>query len=209
MSAKEKLTDRDFQKAADLLGVEVAAIKAVDAVESRGSGFYGTGEPTILFERHIFHRLTNGKFDRTHPSISNKAAGGYGSAAGTHQHGKLQKAAALDRNAALQSASWGRFQIMGFNHKLAGHDTVQSFINAMYRSELDQLMAFVDFLKSAGLVKHLRNKDWNAFARGYNGPAYAKHGYHTKLAREYARFKSAERAQAKERDDKESNDEQH
>ncbi|AZA64465.1 DUF3380 domain-containing protein [Chryseobacterium carnipullorum] len=56
------LTEQDYINAAKELGCEVAAIKAVAEVESRGSGFLSSGEPKILFERHRFYKYTNGKY---------------------------------------------------------------------------------------------------------------------------------------------------
>lgn len=187
---KNKLTEKDFEWAAQQLNVEVAAIKAVDAIESRGSGFYADDQPTILFERHVFSKETGGVYDEILPNLSNKKPGGYGSASGQNQHFKLQQAARLNRDAALKSASWGRFQIMGFNYKLAGFKDLQSFINAIYSSEFEQLKAFVKFLKSTGLDKPLRDKNWAAFAKGYNGPGYAKNAYDVKLKQAYEKFKN-------------------
>jgi hypothetical protein len=94
----------------------------------------------------------------------------------------------LDRNAALKSASWGRFQIMGFNHVLAGHPTVDLFVDAMHRSESAHLDAFGAFLRSTGLADSLKNKDWAKFAKGYNGPAYADNKYDIKLEHAYAKY---------------------
>ena len=196
---KPTLTPDDFSRAALRLACDIAAVKAVAAVESRGSGFLPDGQPVILFERHIFHRLTKGRWtDRRgdlgdgtgyylYRDISNPVRGGYGSE-GQHQHDRLAKAAKLDRSAALQSASWGMFQIMGFNYQLAGHETLQSFINAMYRSEGDHLDAFVEFNISEGLDKYLRAHRWSAYARRYNGTAYARNQYHTRLATAWKRF---------------------
>lgn len=184
---KPTLTEADFQRAAASLCCEVAAIKAVTEVEAPKGGFNPDGTPTILFERHIFHRETGGRFSKSHPSISNPSPGGYGSYAS--QHSRLGEAAKLDRTAALRSASWGKFQIMGFNHKAAGHATVQAFVNAMYRSEGEQLDAFVAFIKAdPTLHKALREKQWATFARLYNGPAYEKNSYDTKLEAAYKRF---------------------
>ncbi len=77
---------------------------------------------------------------------------------------------ALDREAALCSASWGKYQIMGSNFAEAGYDTVEAFVADMVHSEAYQLDAFVAFLQNTGIDKHLIAKDWAAFARGYNGP---------------------------------------
>lgn len=186
---KPRLSEEDFKRAAEALGTAVNVVKAVTAVESRGEGFLPTGEPVILFERHIFSRETNRRFDASHPDISNRKPGGYGST--SSQHKRLQRAAALDREAALRSASWGLFQIMGFNHEAAGHSTLQGFINAMYRSEGAQLDAFVDFIKADQTMwDALRSRRWAAFAARYNGPSYAKNQYDTKLAREFSRLEA-------------------
>ncbi|WP_354668699.1 N-acetylmuramidase domain-containing protein, partial [uncultured Duncaniella sp.] len=36
-------------------------------------------------------------------------------------------------------------------------------------------------------------KNWAAFARGYNGPAYARRRYHTRMASAYARHSKCEK----------------
>lgn len=189
-------SDEAFKHAAVRLCCEEAAIRAVAAVEAGPEGaFLDTGEPVILFERHIFHRLTGGKYDgATAPNVPGAAAviskrrpGGYGRY--SDQHPRLQGAAALDREAALKSASWGLFQILGVNHAQAGHGTIQSFVNAMYRSVDDHLSAFVSFiLKDERLVMALRTKKWADFARIYNGPNYAKNRYDVKMREAFSEF---------------------
>lgn len=178
---KAVLTMADFQRAAVALACSVPAIRAVCAVEAPKGGFLSDGRPAILFERHKFSQLTGGAYDASHPTISNRKAGGYG-AEGAWQHDRLALAAALNRDAALKSASWGKFQIMGFNHVAAGHATLQGFINAMYASEGAHLDAFVDFVLSQGLADELRECRWADFARRYNGVDYAINRYDTKLA---------------------------
>lgn len=180
------LQECDYVTAANLLGCEVAAIKAVAEVESTGSGFQVDGKPKILFERHYFHKLTGGKFSKQYPSISNPTPGGYGASA--NQHARLEQAAKLDRNAALQSASWGKFQIMGSHWKSLGYSSVQEFVNAMYASETEHLMAFVRFVKVNGLADELKRKDWAGFARGYNGPNYRINKYDEKMAAAYKKY---------------------
>jgi hypothetical protein len=185
---KPTLTEEDYIAAADKLGVEVAIIKAVAEVESKGKGFLDTGEPVILFERHKFHTFTGGLFDKSHPNISNKKPGGYGKV--SDQHKRLQEAASLDRDAALRSASWGKFQIMGFNWAALGYESVQDFVNAMYISEAEHLDAFLRFITVNNLLQYLKDKNWAKFARGYNGKDYKINDYDGKLARAYKKFKS-------------------
>lgn len=185
--SKAKLQITDFQKAAKELNCEVAAIRAVAEVESLDGGFLPDGRPKILFERHVFHKRTHGIYSALHPDISNSKPGGYGSQ-GANQHVRLGKASGLNRIAALQSASWGMFQIMGYHWHVLGYKTLQEFINAMYESESKQLEAFVRFIKVNNLADELRNKQWAKFARAYNGPNYAKNKYDTKMATAYNKY---------------------
>lgn len=115
------LDDADIVAEAQRLGCEPAAIWAVCEVESAGSGFLPDGRPKILFEAKAFHTQTDGAYDGSHPNISSPSwdRSLYG-ASGAHQYVRLAEAVALDREAALNSASWGRFQIMGFNHEMVG-----------------------------------------------------------------------------------------
>ncbi|MGH7812080.1 MAG: N-acetylmuramidase domain-containing protein, partial [Candidatus Binatia bacterium] len=66
-----------MQRTCDLLVIGQAEVWAVLAVETRGFGFLPDRRPQILFERHIFHKLTNGRHDVGNDDVSNKTAGGY------------------------------------------------------------------------------------------------------------------------------------
>jgi hypothetical protein len=184
----KELTEQDFINAANTLGVEVAVIKAVTEVEARGKGFLPDGRPKILFEGHWFRKLTKKAYDRTHPHLSKEypASRQYYK---MDQWKRMDEAISLNRNAALQSASFGSFQVMGFNFKESGFASVEEFYAAMCESEGRQLLAFLAFVKSKKLDGHLRNKNWAAIAEGYNGPDYAVNKYHTKMADAYERFK--------------------
>lgn len=180
-----------FNRAARLIGCRVAMIKAFAKVESGPHGaFLDTGEPVILFERHKFHRFTNGRYGGEFvkdPEISLEVsgisfpkAGGYGPV--SIQHKKLHRASEFDRDAALKSCSWGLFQLMGFNYPLCGFTTLQQFINAMYESVDRHLDAFVQFILSdKNLRQALVDEDCTKAARIYNGLQYAKNKYDIKL----------------------------
>lgn len=187
---KPRLTEAGFKEAANSLGVDIPSIKAVAEVESRGAGFLPDGRPVILFERHKFHKYTQGLFSADHPDISNPKAGGYGRP-GTHQWDRYDKAHALDPVAAMKSASYGKFQIMGFNYEAAGFRSVHDFVEAMNVSEDEQLKAFVNFVKANGLADELKRKDWAGFARGYNGADYKKNAYDIKMAAAYRKHSKA------------------
>lgn len=182
-----QFAEADFQEAAAALRCEVRAIKAVTAVESPRGPFDAMGRPPILFERHYFSRLTLRRFDAEFPTISNAVCGGYWFPE-PDQYVRLQHAYALDATAALKSASWGAFQLMGDNHAAAGFATVDAFVSAVCQSARLQMEAFVAFLRNdAVLLAAIQQKDWTAFARHYNGPAYAKNRYDASLAEAYNR----------------------
>ena len=172
---------------AKTLGVFAPEIWTVLAVETSGCGFLSDRRPRILYERHIFHRLTDGKFDDG--DISDPAAGGYGPS-GAHQYDRLTEAMSKDPIAALQSASWGIGQIMGENFKQAGFNNVNDMVAAMSQSEDQQLAAMGSFLVSSRLQSSLQSHDWSTFARGYNGPNYAINRYDAKLNGEYQKYSS-------------------
>lgn len=190
------LSEQDFQKAADCLGIEVATIKAVQEVESGGrGGFLPSGRPPILFEGHIFWReLKNRGIDPRSVQAGNEdivyeqwTRSYY--LGGEKEYHRLEKALKIHEEAALASASWGMFQIMGNNFAECGKRCVKDFVECMCRSEADQLMLFVAYLEKRKLQEYLRNKDWAGFARRYNGPAYAENKYDQKLEAAYNKYK--------------------
>ena len=188
---KPTLTTQDYIDAAAELDVLPAAIRAVREVEAPRGGFNPDGTPVTLFEGHVFYRLTDGKFkvkapDLCYPKWTRQFYGRTWQA----EKDRLARACELDREVALKSASWGMFQIMGLNHGQCGCMSVQEFVNKMYASEREQLMAFVAFVRITGLRHALRKLDWDGFARGYNGPGYAANSYHTKMAAAFRRFES-------------------
>jgi hypothetical protein len=192
---KGPLSAADFASAAQALGCEPAAIQAVAAIEGGPYGaFLPTGEPVILYERHLFHRFTSGRFDAsTAPGLpeavsllSDPEAGGYGPE--SVQHGKLEAAVALDRPAALRATSWGLFQVLGDNAGACDLE-LQDFVNRACRSTADHLDLFCRFVRSdRHLWEALRAKDWPAFALHYNGKGFARDGYDARIRAAYERL---------------------
>lgn len=187
------LTEKDIENAANELGVVPAVIKAVNEVESRGSGFFKTRIPAILFERHIMYRRlkTNGidptPFMEKFPNIVNTSTGGY--IGGFREYERLTKAMDIHETSALESASWGAYQIMGFHWKMLGYESVQDFIDHMDESEAEHLKAFVRFIKADSvLLDAMKRLDWTTWARRYNGPGYAANSYDVKLAKAFERY---------------------
>lgn len=186
--SEKKLSQLDYFKAAEILKVEPAVIYAVKEIESSGSGFDDEGNIKLLFEAHIFSYYTNHKYDQTHPQISSPVWNRQLYKGGKLELQRLAAAMKLDPTAALMSASYGLFQIMGFNHRLVGYSDVTSFYSAMCESEFKQLEAFIKFIQVNKLDDELREKRWKDFARVYNGPGYAANQYDVKLQNSYEKW---------------------
>ncbi len=191
------LSEKDLKTAARTLGVQLAAIKAVTEVESKETGFLRSGRPVILFERHVMYRQmaddqredAAAKF----PGLVNRKPGGY--VGGESEWRRLQRACVIDPKAGTESASWGLFQIMGFHWQHLGYASAADFSEAMHRSEGEHLEAFVRFIKQdKALHAALKDRDWPAFAERYNGPAYARNQYDTRMAAAYDRYRNLGRA---------------
>jgi hypothetical protein len=183
-----RLSSADIEAAAHSMTLEPAVVWAVSDVESSGGGFLPDKRPKILFEARSFGQLSGHRWDATHPNISSRVwdRSLYG-AAGAHQYDRLAQAMALDETMALESASWGMFQILGLNYHRCGYATAQDYVNDNVASEGKQLAAFVKFCQTGGLDHWLRNHDWVRFALAYNGPGERANGYDTKLAAAYGR----------------------
>lgn len=195
----DELSDADFTAAAKTLDCEVAAVRAVAKHESPRGPWDDVGRPNILFERHKFGKYSKHLWDRTHPDISSKSQSNskhlprdrYGRFA--EQYGRLYRAATLDEDAALRSASWGAFQIMGENFATLGYTSVAAFVDAMLAGEGNQLRAFVKFIQTKpGAKDALRALDWNKFALRYNGQNQTGSTYAKDVGAMYDRFKALE-----------------
>jgi len=180
------MSQHGLDQALGILSVGQPELWTVLSVETSGFGFLPDRRPLILFERHIFHQQTAGIFDAASPGISSPIPGGY--LGGSQEYTRLAAAMALNAHAALNSASWGIGQVMGFNSRLAGFDTVEAMVAAMVQSEDAQLAGMASFVRAKGLHKPLAQHDWAGFARGYNGEDFAKNQYDAKLASFFQKF---------------------
>jgi len=182
------LSNEGMDQICSTLGVAEPEVWAVLMVETRGFGFLQERRPQILFERHIFHGLTNGRHDAGNADISNAIPGGY--LGGAAEYPRLEKAMGLNQEAALKSASWGIGQVMGFNHEVAGFATIDAMVVDMVKDENAQLLAMANFIKGNNLDGMLRRQNWVFFARGYNGSDFKKNQYDTRLAAAHAKYKT-------------------
>ncbi len=189
---KRFLSESDLVRVAEQLGIELATIKAVNEVESGGTGFI-LDKPKILFEGHIFWRQLSSRgmrpedFAEQNAGILFKRANRRSYVGGLEEYKRMDQARLIDDGSGLESASWGCFQVMGFHWKDLNYASVTEFVEKMHENEGAHLDAFARFLEANNLVRHLKNHDWLRFARGYNGRG--QQGYDTKIERAYERYK--------------------
>lgn len=187
----------EYAKIAAEFGVEQAVVYAIQKIESGGNGYFPDGRAKILFEGHVFwsqlvkagkdpNKYVAGNENILFPKWDKTKYKG-----GVAEYDRLAQAQKIDHIAALKSASWGEFQIMGFNHKTVGYPDVESFVEAMKVPGTNNIKALMQFCKNNNLLRHVNSasKDWASFAKGYNGPGYAANKYDTKLAAAYETFK--------------------
>ncbi len=206
--ADKFLSEQDAKDFADQFGLELAMVKAVNEVESRGKGFLVDGRPVILFEGHIFWRELEKRGIKPSDYITNRTKDVlYKKWTRTHYRGgsgefdRLEKAAGISdlpafHDAAYSSASWGAFQIMGFHYEHLGYSSIDHFVSEMYEHEREHLIAFGKFIqktsfKGKKLIDWIKAKNWAKFAEGYNGPGYKKNKYDIKLKNAYNKYSNS------------------
>lgn len=191
-----RLIDEDFTQVAELLGCEPAALEAVQQVETGGrGGFFSPGRPAILFEGHIFWTQLKKRGSNPEDYVKGNEnilypkweKGHY--KGGIGEYDRLEQARKINREAADASASWGMFQIMGFNYAACGEESIESFVRSMCESEFKQLLLTANFIKkNSQMLQALQARDWAVFAKCYNGPAYAQNRYDVKLEAAYQKY---------------------
>jgi uncharacterized protein (TIGR02594 family) len=205
--------DREIEriKGATRREIEWAAVQAVLRVESSGRGFAG-GRPLVRLEGHKLWSFA--KQLEIDPAAWVEEGAGLLHPQRTNTHNRkgfaewqrLEKARQLcekmftvkqvpsnnkfgvvaGSDLADISASWGMFQIMGFNWQLCRQANLAAFRTMMEASEAAQLSIFFEFLIGrTGALEALATKNWATFAELYNGTKFRENRYDTKLAQAY------------------------
>jgi murein DD-endopeptidase MepM/ murein hydrolase activator NlpD len=176
---------------ADRLQIPVAAIVGVIGAESSGKAFGADGKMIIRFEVHQFKRFWGEAnlaiFDRHFYAegwknhkyrTAESEAWGAVHTSQVREWEVLTFARSLDDTAALKSISMGAPQIMGFNFKAIGYESVQEMFEAFARSAHAQILGMFDFVRGGSSVSQairaLQSGDFLTFASIYNGPGNAQ-----------------------------------
>jgi N-acetylmuramidase/Putative peptidoglycan binding domain len=194
-------------KLAQEIGVEPAALLAVAEAESGGKAFAnidGKPMPLIRWEGHYFYRLIPKSLQKTavEAGLANHAVGGVvnpGSQQGRYD--LLKRARQLNDEAALSSCSWGLGQVMGAHWSWLEYKSAQALVDDACSGIVGQVRLMAKFIDKSKLADELKQRDWAAFARQYNGPSYIRFKYNTKMATAYSKYKSAGAPAAAAKDD--------
>lgn len=201
---KTKFEIADFIGAGATLKCHPGMIEALAIKEARGSAFLADGRVKILFERHQFHRRLatvrkagqttasqlafRNKVAAENPQICNSVRGGY--LGNEREYPRLNLARTFSDTAALESASFGMFQVMGFNAVPIGYASVQEFERLMQQDIGQHLVALTRFvLHTPSALKGIREQNFPMLAQAYNGTAYKENKYDTDLAKHFNNVK--------------------
>lgn len=175
-------------------GLEAPSLLAIIELESAGrfhAEIRGKPEPLIRFEGHYFDRRLSGlkRIQARTAGLASPDAGAVRNPASQLERWKLlERACSIDRQAAYESTSWGMGQVMGAHWKLLGFNSVDVLVSHCRSGFTGQLDLMIRFILQSNLQKPLAAKDWKAFARAYNGPAFAKNRYDERLGAAYRKY---------------------
>lgn len=184
--------------------VEPAALLAVVEVESAGKSLEIDGKtPCLLFERHVFYRELKkaGKSSQLALAVSRGLANEHWQPSTQYKdQGKsssrlalFQAAAAIDRECAIRSCSWGVGQTMGFLAEELKFRNAQQMFDYMVSGGVPaQVECMIREIERKRLIPKLNGHDWAGFAYVYNGASYKKMNYDAKMAAAYLKWKKVE-----------------
>lgn len=200
---KGKLGPADYIRASERLGWNPWLVHALSLKETKGDPWLPDGRTRILYERHQFYRRLPDKVVRDRLAVSDrdichstmkssKAANRidrYVGGAGEYEF--LRRAVAVNREVGFACASYGQFQVMGFNAKAMGYASASEFARQMQldvNAHLESLVRFV--LATPSVLQAGRKEDLTGVAVGYNGPEHAKNNYVPSLRQHIAQVRA-------------------
>lgn len=165
------------QGLADRAGIPPEVLEAFRKVESNGDS------SAIRFEPHLFVRF-NPRTAGTIPYTPSKH-GPWSVMTKETNRAAFDRAFKIDPHSAVKATSWGAFQVLG-QHLLDEFDNRPDKAVAGFDANPEDVSAFllVRWFGANQRAKGYANQsppDFNRLCREYNGPMYAKHGYHVRM----------------------------
>ena len=172
------------------LVIDPKVLEAVTRVESSSSGFGATNKLKIRIEAHLL--LSDNYGDKAAFEEHFQAGANYtgyirretGEWFEYHKQGQVgewkafEKAKLINPRLALLNTSFGAAQIMGFNYKRVGYNSVEEMYDAFNRAESNHIIGLFNyFLSDSELLQAAKVKDWDKIGELYNGSASAGKKY--------------------------------
>lgn len=188
----KRVTDLDIPRIAAIIGTGEDELHAFMDVEAAGSGFDSQGRVKMLFEGHKFFKNLSGaeRDEAVKQGLAWPKWDPKGHPYPRESYTRLTKAAAINREAALKSCSWGLTQIMGEYHDELGYPTAEAMVEAFADDEANHLEATVKLLVLWKIDDDLRAHNWAKVAEVWNGPGYKQNKYDAKMRNAFAKWQN-------------------
>ena len=192
-----KMDRQMFVDASKDLKVPAWHLAAVANVESGGRSYDSFGRLKILFEPHIFHKVTKGAHkgltmpvdwngqvidaEVSYRSWRRLTTAQANDDSYFHIY-KLDNLARWDLLArlyevderALEAASYGAYQLLGRNWFSLGYKSAFDMVESLYDGERANISGVIRFIRVNRILAALRSGDWLKFAKLYNGRGAAR-----------------------------------
>lgn len=171
---KELLTE-EITEIANTLKISPDVFLALIKTETKQKSFLPDGRPSIIFQGHRFWKeLQKRNIDplplaEKYPEIIYQNYNRKFIREGEKEYDRLEKAKAIHKEAAYLSTQWGMFALSGNNFKEFGFNSVNEMVHHFYKTENEQLTAFVNLLKSKQAIDDIRKSDWMAYGKKIHG----------------------------------------
>ena len=141
--------------------IPVPVLRAIRSVESSGAA------NLVRFEPHLFNRFTQNRFQSQIPFTPDPQRGVSLQRSETDRQA-FERAARLDRNAAIRATSWGRYQVLGSHLlRLYPNNPVEAFDSAP--SAVSDALLISWFTRSPRAQQAAAACDTEELAYRYNG----------------------------------------
>lgn len=196
------VTKDHFELLSTQLGVEREVLRAIAVAETGDKVPFkeyvaGKQHATILYERHYMYRLLKLKgytveqlndLSTSEPKIVHTYQSGYSYGTEQAQYERFLRASEIDKEIAIKSCSWGKFQVMG-EYFARLYKSSDELVEAQNYCALQHLQYFKIFLtKEKNMLEPMRQKNWLTIAKKYNGENQI--GYDVNISNAYDQLKA-------------------
>lgn len=171
---KELLPEEIIEEAV-LLKIKPEVLLALVNLEKKSPAFLPDGKPGIIFQGHRFWKelkkrnidpvpLSEKYPEIVYPNYNRKFI-----LRGEKEYDRLEKAKLIHKEAAYLSTQWGMFNLDGYSFKECGFNSVNEMVHQFYKTEKEQFIAFLNYLKARQAIDDIRKSDWLSYGKKVHG----------------------------------------